>query len=197
MEMNVYKCINLVQAEIASQGISKDKTAQTGGSGSYKFRGIDDIYNSLSVIMAKHGLCVLPKYSDKQVLERQSAKGNALFYTTIRGEFDFVSSHDGSKHTISTIGEAMDSGDKGANKAMSAAYKYACLQTFCIPTEGQSHNNEDDFYEVKPDVIKKIEDCKTLPELNKLYKEMKPSGDIIKLFAERKTDILGGLNGNS
>ena len=29
----------------------------------------------------------------------------------------------------------MDSGDKATNKAMSAAFKYACFQTFCIPTE--------------------------------------------------------------
>ncbi len=33
-------------------------------------------------------------------------------------------------------GEAMDSGDKGCNKAESAAYKYACFQAFCIPVEG-------------------------------------------------------------
>jgi hypothetical protein len=32
----------------------------------------------------------------------------------------------------------MDSGDKATNKAMSAAYKYAALQTFCIPTEGDN-----------------------------------------------------------
>ena len=33
-------------------------------------------------------------------------------------------------------GEAMDSADKATNKAMSAAYKYLCMQVFCIPTEG-------------------------------------------------------------
>jgi hypothetical protein len=30
----------------------------------------------------------------------------------------------------------MDSGDKATNKAMSAAFKYACMEVFCIPTEG-------------------------------------------------------------
>ena len=29
----------------------------------------------------------------------------------------------------------MDSGDKSFNKAMSAAYKYALFQVFCVPTE--------------------------------------------------------------
>jgi hypothetical protein len=61
-----------------------------------------------------------------------------LFYVTVEAEFDFVSSQDGSKHTVKTYGEAMDSGDKATNKAMSAAYKYAAFQTFCIPTEGDN-----------------------------------------------------------
>ena len=41
-------------------------------------------------------------------------------------------------HTIRTYGEAMDSADKATNKAMSAAYKYAAIQAFCIPTEGDN-----------------------------------------------------------
>jgi hypothetical protein len=53
-------------------------------------------------------------------------------------EFAFVSVSDGSTHIVKTYGEAMDSADKATNKAMSAAYKYACLQTFCIPTEGDN-----------------------------------------------------------
>lgn len=32
----------------------------------------------------------------------------------------------------------MDSADKATNKAMSAAYKYAAMQAFCIPTEGDN-----------------------------------------------------------
>ena len=33
------------------------------------------------------------------------------------------------------VGEAMDSGDKGMNKAYSIALKYALFQAFLIPTE--------------------------------------------------------------
>jgi hypothetical protein len=32
----------------------------------------------------------------------------------------------------------MDSADKATNKAMSAAYKYAAMQAFCIPTSGDN-----------------------------------------------------------
>ena len=69
-----------------------------------------------------------------------------VFYVTVDAEFDFVSAKDGSKHTVQTIGEAMDSGDKATNKAMSIALKYAAFISFFIPTEitiidadGESH----------------------------------------------------------
>lgn len=133
--MNVYQAISAVQADLAQIGISKDRK-NTQGVG-YNFRGIDDVYNALSPIMAKHGLCMLPRVLSREFVERQSKSGGALFYITVDMEFDLVSS-DGSKHTIRTFGEAMDSGDKATNKAMSAAYKYAAFQAFCIPTEGDN-----------------------------------------------------------
>ena len=41
---------------------------------------------------------------------------------------------DGTHVVCVTLGEAMDSGDKASNKAMSAALKYALIETFLIPT---------------------------------------------------------------
>jgi hypothetical protein len=133
--LSVYKAINAVQADLSHQGIGKDRSNQQQG---YKFRGIDDVYNALSPLLAKHGLCVLPRCTSREVVERTNAKGTALFYVTVCAEFDFVCAEDGSKHTVVTFGEAMDSGDKATNKAMSAAYKYACMQAFSIPTEGDN-----------------------------------------------------------
>lgn len=134
--MEVYKAINAVQAELAKVGISKDRR-NTQGAG-YNFRGIDDIYNALAPLLAEKGLCILPRVLARESVERVSKQGGALFYITVEAEFDFVSTVDGSKHTVKTFGEAMDSGDKATNKAMSAAYKYAAFQAFCIPTEGDN-----------------------------------------------------------
>jgi len=134
--MQVYKAINAVQADLAKSGITKDRT-NTQGSG-YKFRGIDDVYNTIAPLLSKHGLCILPRVLSRQCDERQSKSGGALFYITVEVEFDFVAAEDGSKHTVKTFGEAMDSGDKATNKAMSAAYKYAAFQAFSIPTEGDN-----------------------------------------------------------
>ena len=131
--MSVYKAINAVQAELAKTGIAKDKQAQ-----SYKFRGIDDVYNAIAPLLAKHGLCILPRVLSRTCTERVNKNGNAMFYVTVEAEFDFVSAEDGTKHTVKTFGEAMDVSDKATNKAMSAAYKYAAFQAFAIPTEGDN-----------------------------------------------------------
>lgn len=133
--MSVYKTINAVQADLAKAGISKDSENTFD---KYKFRGIDAVYNALSPLLAKHGLCILPRMLTRICEERTSQKGGALFYVTVEAEFDFVCAEDGSKHTIKTFGEAMDRGDKATNKAMSAAYKYAAFQAFAIPTEGDN-----------------------------------------------------------
>lgn len=133
--MKVYQAINAVQADLARDGITKVRRNQQQG---YNFRGIDDVYNALAPLLARHKLCILPRILSREVVERQTMKGNALFYVTVEAEFDFVASEDGSKHVVRTYGEAMDSADKATNKAMSAAYKYAAFQAFAIPTEGDN-----------------------------------------------------------
>lgn len=134
--MKVYKAINNVQADLSVLGITKDRRNMQGSG--YNFRGIDDVYNTIAPLLAKHGLCILPRVLSRECVERVSQKGGALFYVTVDAEFDFVSAEDGSKHIVKTFGEAMDSGDKATNKAMSAAYKYACFQAFSIPTESDN-----------------------------------------------------------
>lgn len=132
---HVYAAIAEVMAKLAKEGIAKSRNnAQQG----YKFRGIDDVYNALAPFLSESKLAIMPRVLSREVTERTTAKGGALFYVVLDVEFDFVSAMDGSKHTVRVVGEAMDSGDKATNKAMSAAYKYACMQTFCIPTEGDN-----------------------------------------------------------
>lgn len=129
----VYKAIENVMSDLSKIGISKDKTNQQQG---FKYRGVDDVMNELSAILPKRGLLILPRVMKREFIERVSGSGKPLFYTTLEIEYDFVSSEDGSIHKVGPmIGEAMDSGDKSANKAMAIAYKYVCFQAFCIPTE--------------------------------------------------------------
>lgn len=134
----VYQKIAAVQAELAKVGISKSRRNGAPGQ-SYNFRGIDEVYNTLAPLMADHRLCILPRIVEHSLTERGKTKnGAAIFSAVVSAEFDFVSADDGSIHVVRTMGEAMDSSDKATNKAMSAAYKYAALMTFAIPTEGDN-----------------------------------------------------------
>ncbi len=146
MEAKVYAKICAIQAEMAATGIAKDRRNTQQG---YQFRGIDDVYNAIAPVLAKHGLCILPRYLSRTVTERESKAGGALFNVVLEAEFDVVAAEDGSHHTIRTYGEAMDSADKATNKAMSAAYKYAIIQTFAIPTEGDN-DADASSHEVRP-----------------------------------------------
>lgn len=161
--MEVYKAIAKVSAALASQGIGKN---QENTNQNFKFRGIDDILNALARLLAENSLVIIPRVISSQRNEKVTDKsftddrGNfikkesVLFYVSVKVEFDIISAKDGSKHTAAIEGEAMDSGDKATNKAMSAAYKYMAILTFCIPTEGE---NDPDFhsYEVAPKTLAK------------------------------------------
>jgi len=148
--MSVYKAIASVMSDLSKVGIAK---TDTNTYDKYKYRGIDAVYNALAPLLAKHGLCVLPRVLDRELVERSSAKGGVLMHTTLTVEFDLVASEDGSKHTIRAIGEAMDRGDKSVNKAMTAAYKYAMFELFCIPTEGEDADGESHEVSGKPAAI--------------------------------------------
>lgn len=100
----------------------------------YKFRGIDAVMNALNPAMRKNGIFVVPEVLEHHQEERQSQKGGLMIYTICKVKYTFYAK-DGSSLDAVVVGEAMDRSDKSTNKAMSAAFKYACFQTFCIPTE--------------------------------------------------------------
>jgi hypothetical protein len=131
----VYKSITKVQAEICKIGISKERNNREQG---FKFRGIDDVYNALSPIMADFGLVVMPKFSEVIREERKTAKDRPIFWTFLRCDLEFVSSDDASSHVVTVYGEGLDMADKSTPKAMSMAVKNGLLQVFLIPTEGDN-----------------------------------------------------------
>jgi hypothetical protein len=142
----VYRAISAVAGAIAKEGIAKNKKNTQQG---FMFRGIDDVYNALAPILSEFGLVVLPRVLKRIETERETKSGGALFNVVVEVEFDFVAAEDGSRHVVKTFGEAMDSADKATNKAMSAAYKYAAMQAFCIPTSGDN-DADATSYEVAP-----------------------------------------------
>ena len=125
----IYEAICGVMEDIGAVG-KNDVNKQQG----FRYRGIDAVMNALSPAMNKNKVFCIPEVLEHTREERQTAKGTQLIYSICKIRFRFHTT-DGSYVDAVTIGEGMDSGDKATNKAMAIAFKYACFQTFCIPTE--------------------------------------------------------------
>lgn len=133
---HVIVAMNEVTAHFAGEGVKKGRTNQQQG---YNFRGIDEILNALARTLADNRLVIIPHVRSRELTERVAKNGGALFDVVVSVDYTFISAVDGTRETIGPFeGEAMDSADKATNKAMSAAYKYMAIQTFCIPTEGDN-----------------------------------------------------------
>lgn len=113
-----------------TKAIGKDMTNQAQG---FKFRGIDQVYNALNDIFQTHGVFICPEVTDHQYVEKTTKSGSLSMHHFLRVKYHFTA-EDGSAVMMETIGEAADTGDKGLNKCMSIALKYALFECFLIPT---------------------------------------------------------------
>lgn len=164
----IHEAILGVMGDIGA--IGKDQKNQMQN---YKYRGVDDVMNALQPALIKHGLYIVPSVLEQEREERTNSKGNLLIYSVVTVKYTFYAK-DGSYIESVVTGEAMDSGDKATNKAMSAAFKYACFQTFCIPTE-EMIDTEKDSPAPEPKSRQKITD--------------KHAEDIKELLIETDADV--------
>lgn len=128
-DAKIYSAICSAMEEIGAIG-KEAKNSQQG----YMYRGIDAVYNALQPVLIKNHIFVVPEVLEQTREERQTSKGANIIYSILRVKFTFYAD-DGSCVSAVVTGEGMDTGDKASNKAMSVAFKYACFEVFCIPTE--------------------------------------------------------------
>ena len=172
--MSIHAAINGVMQDIGA--IGKDKKNQQQG---FNYRGVDDVMNALQPALVRHKMYVVPEVLELNRMERTTDKGKTLLYTVVKVKYTFYT-EDGSSVSATVIGEGMDSADKSANKAMSIAFKYACFQVFCIPTEEMI----DPDAETPPPrkTSKTTEICRTAPPKREL-----PS-DVLQMDGADKAD---------
>ena len=114
-----------------TKAITKSEKNQQQG---FKFRGIDNVMNELHELFAKNDVFILQEVQGFTTENRPTKSGGTNTFTRATIRFRYTTT-DGSFVETTNVGEAMDSGDKGMNKAMSIALKYSLLQMFLIPTE--------------------------------------------------------------
>lgn len=148
---NINTAINGIMTDVGA--ISKGRKNQQQG---FMYRGVDEVMNALQPALVRHKVYVVPEVLEQIREERTSKNGGLLLYSILKVKFTFYAD-DGSSVSATVIGEGMDSADKASNKAMSVAFKYACFQVFCIPTEEMA-DPDADTHEVAPTMPKKTSD---------------------------------------
>lgn len=136
----------MVEAMKLVEPIAKNKYNQQQN---FRYRGIDDFLNLMSPILKQVGVLVIPQELETVRNERETARGGVLFVEHKRVRYTFFHV-DGSSVSAVLQGTGMDSADKAGNKALSAAYKYAVTQVFCVPVDDVHVDSEQDDYEVRP-----------------------------------------------
>lgn len=158
--MNIYESITKIMEDIPA--IGKDQTNKTQG---FKYRGIDDVMNTLQPLLSKNKVFIVPQILEQTREERTTNKGGNLIYSICKIKYIFYA-EDGTYIEAVTVGEGMDSGDKATNKAMAIAMKYALFQVFCIPTEEMKDPDGETPEGSKPkNQLISAEDAKRLQEI--------------------------------
>jgi len=140
----IYGAMARVMDEVGSVAKNK-KNPQQG----YQFRGIDDVMAHVQGVLAKHSVVVVPfvQSVEREMIATKSGGSMASVRAVIDHTFY---AKDGSSVVARTIGEAMDSGDKATNKAMSAALKYALVESLMIPTYEVDRDTEEQSPQIAP-----------------------------------------------
>lgn len=140
----IYEALAKVMGEVGVVGKSRKNTQQN-----YAFRGIDDVVSACQDVLVKHGVVVAPRVIEHQREVLATKSGGSMASVRLLVEHTFFAA-DGSSVVATTLGEAMDAGDKASNKAMSAALKYALVETLMIPTYETDRDSETASPEMAP-----------------------------------------------
>ena len=169
------------------KAITKSEKNQQQG---FKFRGIDNVMNELHELFARNEVFILQDVKSFETENRQLKSGSMITYTRATITFRYTTT-DGSFVETTNVGEAMDTGDKGMNKAMSIALKYSLLQMFLIPTEEQKDPDattpeETDFKKNAMNDIENATDMKGLMKVWNKYPTLQKDSEFVNSMTEKK-----------
>lgn len=101
----------------------------------YSFATEGDITEQVRGELASRGVALLVSITGAESSRVAETKnGTPIFRTICTFEFRLIDGETGEVATCTWMNEAMDSSDKGFNKAATAALKYWLIKTFMIPT---------------------------------------------------------------
>jgi hypothetical protein len=96
---------------------------------------IEQITTQAAPLLAKHGVVFIPHVEEIDIRER-TVEGFAWTDTVLRVRYQ-ICGPGGPTDSVDAVvvGIGRDNADKGADKALTQAYKYALIQTLCVADE--------------------------------------------------------------
>lgn len=137
--LNTFKT-PMIHAQLARvmedlDAVPKDQV--NSGQGGFRFRGIDQIYNTLNPILKKHEVTLSARVVGETRATYTTAKGATMQSSVLHVELTAWATDGSSRVLAVAAGEGSDAGDKATSKAWSIAVKYGLITAFCIPTVDQ------------------------------------------------------------
>jgi hypothetical protein len=127
---NVIEALTCVMADLPAIGKDGQAAQQQGG---YAYRGIEQITAHTQGLFAKYGVVFTPHVVSYEVRELTV---NGKPWTDVYELVEYTVYGPGGREDCIKVGPLLaigrDNSDKGANKCLTQAYKYALLQALCI-----------------------------------------------------------------
>ena len=123
------------------QEVTVVRKGERNNAQNFNFRGIDAVMNAVGPALRKHAVVVMPTVEDHFYEVATSASGKPMAHVIVRVAYTFYGPA-GDSLRCSSIGEAMDVGDKAVTKAMSVAFRTALLQALTLPTDEPDPDSE-------------------------------------------------------
>lgn len=128
--MSIQECLSRVMTDVGAV-----RKGDRNDSQSFNFRGIDAVVNAVSPALREHGVVVLPTVRKVTASTVEVGRNRTrMGHVSVIVRYRFVGP-DGDHLDCTTVGEAMDAGDKATPKAMSVAFRTALLQALALPTD--------------------------------------------------------------
>ena len=191
-EKQIYQKMASILKE--TKAITKSEKNQQQG---FRFRGIDNVMNELHELFAKNDVFILQEVQGFTTENRPTKSGGTNTFTRATIRFRYMTT-DGSYVETVNVGEAMDSGDKGMNKAMSIALKYSLLQMFLIPTEepkdpDSTTPEETDYLAMALQEINAAQSIDTLSGIFNNYAALHTNQQFMSALSARKKVLKNGI----
>lgn len=188
MTTEIHKKMAAIMKETKAIG----KTEQNKQQG-FMFRGIDNVMNELHELFSRSEVFILPEVQDFTTQDRPTKSGGMNTFTRVRVKFIYTTTDGSSVQTVN-VGEAMDSGDKGMNKAMSAALKYSLTQMFLIPTaevKDPDYNTpeETDYLLLALQEIESAHSVSSLSDIYNRYSNLHADKKFMEALSTRKKQL--------